>query len=83
MNVDFVCSSCNTPNTVDSTDYEKDCDDTECKMGVRTECDTYIEYLCECGNEIEITIHETEYPEGNFEEPEITDKSGVSVVSIS
>ncbi|MEQ4627613.1 hypothetical protein [Providencia manganoxydans] len=80
--VTFVCSECEKESSVESNDYETETEVDEGGMGTRVEYWTEIETECECGNEIEIMLNDTEYPEGNFEGETVHSFSGVDSVTI-
>lgn len=80
MDVDVICSNCQTLTTLESNDYPIDIEAEEAGMGTKVERWTNIETTCECGQSIEVTLHETEYPEGDFQGTNVAESSGVDSV---
>lgn len=81
--VTFVCDACGTENSVESDDYDTWSEGDEGSMGPKVEHWTEIETTCsECGAEISITLNQTEYPIGNFEDVEVSSSEGASNIVI-
>jgi len=83
--ITYTCSKCKAAGEVDSNDYETQEEKFEEGMGTKTEYWTEIETQCDkdtCGNSITITLNETEYPEGNFEETTVSSSSGADNIVI-
>ncbi|MEY1238031.1 hypothetical protein AB7102_10730 [Providencia manganoxydans] len=84
-NVTFICSKCQKQGAVESDDFDTEEEASNDSMGVRKEYWTEIELDCEnpkCGNTIKIIINRTEYPEGDFQEPEVDSYSGAYGIKI-
>jgi DNA replicative helicase MCM subunit Mcm2 (Cdc46/Mcm family) len=83
--ITFTCSECQAKGEVESNDFETQTESDEAGMGTQTEYWTEIETECqngECGNSIEITLHQTEYPQGDFQELTVNTSSGAENISI-
>ncbi len=64
------CSNCETIFKVDEQDFDCQEEVDERGMGIHREIWCELDIECpnpECGQNINITTNETEYPEGNFE----------------
>lgn len=83
--VTYTCSECQSIGEVESNDFETETESDEGGMGTQTEYWTEIETQCEneeCNNSITIMINQTEYPEGDFQEPTVHSVSGAEDVTI-
>ncbi|MFD1260431.1 MULTISPECIES: hypothetical protein [Entomomonas] len=77
-NITFKCNKCNTEGTEDLNDWEFDQDfDSDCDMGPSINYWVSIDTKCpKCGNSINITLIQTEYPIGADGELEVDSSTG-------
>ena len=81
--VTFECSECGELASVESSDYECETESDIGGMGAKVEYWTEIETTCSgCGNQIEIMLNDTEYPEDCFSGDSVHSSSGVTQVQI-
>lgn len=77
--LNIKCDNCGAVNEVDASEFEYESEVEERSMGKHEEIWGSYEFDCSnngCGNSISIETNETEYPEGCFEEGEVTIKGG-------